>query len=68
MPDFIYSVEDFINPATLPGAIVFALVFLLLAFLGGRVVHLLVRRSMKRWSWGPRKPLPLCPPAGPRFF
>jgi len=50
MPNFIFSVIDFINPATLPGAIVYAVVFLVLAFLAGRLVHILVKRSMKRAS------------------
>jgi small-conductance mechanosensitive channel len=50
MPNIIYSIEDFINPATLPGAIAYALVFVLLAILGGRVMHLLVRRAMKQAS------------------
>ncbi len=48
MTQWIYSFVDFINPATLPGAIVYAVVFLGLAFLAGRLVHVLVRRSMKR--------------------
>ncbi len=50
MHNFIYSIVDFINPATLPGAIVYALVFLLLAFLIGRLSHQVVRRGMKRAS------------------
>jgi small-conductance mechanosensitive channel len=48
--EFIYNFVDYINPATLPGAIVYALVFLLLAILVARLVHLLVRRSMQRAS------------------
>ncbi len=43
-----YSFADFLNPATLPGAIVFAVFFLGLALVLARLVHLLVQRSMKR--------------------
>ena len=50
MTNFIYSFVDFINPATLPGAIVYAVLFLALAFLTSRLVHILVQRSMKRAS------------------
>jgi small-conductance mechanosensitive channel len=50
MTHFMYSFVDFINPATLPGAVVYAVVFLAVAFLVGRLVHVLVRRSMKRAS------------------
>jgi small-conductance mechanosensitive channel len=50
MTEIIYNVVDFINPATLPGAVVYGLVFLLLAFLATRVVHLVVKRSMQRAS------------------
>jgi small-conductance mechanosensitive channel len=48
MPNLVSSIEDFINPATFPGAIVYGVVFLVLAFLAGRVVHLLVRRAMRQ--------------------
>jgi small-conductance mechanosensitive channel len=48
MPKFFFSLVDFFNPATLPGAIVYLLVFLGLAFLASRLVHLAVRRGMKR--------------------
>jgi small-conductance mechanosensitive channel len=44
----IYEFIDFINPATLPGAIVYALLFLGLAFLITRLVHMLIKRSMQR--------------------
>jgi small-conductance mechanosensitive channel len=50
MTHMIYSFVDFINPTTLPGAVVYAVAFLGLAFLAGRLVHMLVRRSMKRAS------------------
>jgi small-conductance mechanosensitive channel len=50
MPNMIYSVIDYLNPATLPGAVVYAVVFLLLALLAARLVHVLIRRSMKRAS------------------
>jgi len=50
MSTLIYSTIDYFNPATLPGAIVYALAFLVLAFLAGRLVHILVRRSIKRVS------------------
>ena len=50
MHNFIYSIVDFINPATLPGAIVYGLVSLVLAFLLGRLAHQLVKRGMKRAS------------------
>ena len=43
-----YSFADFLNPATLPGAIVFGLIFLALALVFARLVHLLVQRSMQR--------------------
>ncbi len=48
MINYIYSIVDFVNPATVPGAIVYALVFLLLAFLATRLVHLVLKRSMQR--------------------
>ena len=50
MINYIYSIVDYVNPATLPGAIVYALVFLLLAFLATRLVHLLIKRGMQRAS------------------
>ncbi len=50
MINYIYSIVDFVNPATVPGAIVYALVFLLLAFLATRLVHLVLKRSMQRAS------------------
>ncbi len=50
MQDIIYTFTDYINPATLPGAIVYAVVFLAAAFLASRLVHLLMRRSMSRAS------------------
>jgi len=50
MTNWTNSFVDFINPATLPGAVVYAAAFLALAFLAGRLVHVLVRRSMKRAS------------------
>jgi len=43
-----YTFEDFLNPAVLPGAIVYAIVFTLLAVLLARLVHLLIQRSMRR--------------------
>ena len=43
-----YTFEDFLNPAVLPGAIVYAIVFTLLAVLLARLVHLLIQRSMQR--------------------
>ena len=46
----IYSLIDYFNPATLPGAIVYAVLFLGLAFLFTRLVHLLIKRSMQRAS------------------
>lgn len=45
-----FPISDSINPATLSGAIVYALAFLVLAFLIGRVVHLLVKRAMNQAS------------------
>lgn len=48
MTNLIFSIEDYVNPATLPGAIVYAVFFLALAFLVGRLVHTLIQRSMKR--------------------
>ncbi len=48
MPDFFRRIADYLNPATLPGAVVYALLFLLLAILLSRLVHVLVRNGMKR--------------------
>lgn len=48
MTKLIYSLVDFMNPATLPGAIVYAVVFLVLTFLAARLVHVVIRRSIKR--------------------
>jgi small-conductance mechanosensitive channel len=48
MPDFFRRTADFFNPATLPGAIVYALLFLLLAILLSRLMHLVFKKSMKR--------------------
>jgi len=45
-----YSFGDFLNPATLPGAILYAVVFVALAVGLGRVAHLVVTRSMRRAS------------------
>jgi len=42
-----YSFSDFVNPATLPGAVVFGVVFLGLALLASRLIHLAVKRSMR---------------------
>lgn len=42
------SFVDFINPATFPGAVVYALVFMALALLIARLVHRLIQRSIKR--------------------
>ena len=50
MTNWINAFIDSVNPATLPGAVVYAVVFLALAFLAARLVHVLVRRSMKRAS------------------
>ena len=50
MTHIIFTFVDYVNPATLPGAIVYAVVFLALALLAGRLVHTLVQRSMKRAS------------------
>ena len=50
MPAFFRNLADFFNPATLPGAIVYALVFLLAASLLSRLVHLVMKRGMKRVS------------------
>jgi small-conductance mechanosensitive channel len=50
MTQIIYSFVDYLNPATLPGAVVYAVIFLLIAFLAARLVHVLVQRSMKRAS------------------
>jgi small-conductance mechanosensitive channel len=43
-----YSFADFLDPATLPGAIVYCALFLALALVIARLVHLLVQRSMRR--------------------
>ena len=43
-----YTFADFLDPATLPGAIVYGGVFLVLALVIAHLVHLLVQRSMRR--------------------
>ncbi len=50
MPAFFRSAADFFNPATVPGAIVFAVLFLLLAVLLSRLMHLVIKNGMKRVS------------------
>ena len=48
IPSISLSFTDFLNPAVLPGALVYAAIFLLGAALISRLVHLLIQRSMKR--------------------
>lgn len=48
--NFNLSFADFLNPAVLPGALVYAVIFFLGAALFSRLVHLLIQRSMKRAS------------------
>ncbi len=48
VPAFNLSLADFLNPAVLPGALVYAAFFLLLAILIAWLVHLLMQRSMRR--------------------
>jgi small-conductance mechanosensitive channel len=50
VPQIALSLADFLNPAVLPGALVYAVVFLLLASLIAWLVHLVIQRSMKRAS------------------
>ncbi|HET8704740.1 MAG TPA: hypothetical protein VFM46_00450, partial [Pseudomonadales bacterium] len=50
VPTINLSFADFINPAVLPGALVYAAFFLVAAVLFSRLVHLLIQRSMKRAS------------------
>ena len=45
IPNLVCSIVDFFNPATVPGAVVYAVVFLVLAVVGSRLVHLVVKRS-----------------------
>jgi small-conductance mechanosensitive channel len=45
-----YSFNDLLNPATLPGAIVYALVFLGIALLAARLIHLAIKRAMRHAS------------------
>jgi small-conductance mechanosensitive channel len=48
MTHLIISFVDYFNPATLVGAVVYAVIFLALAFLAARLVHLFVQRNKKR--------------------
>ena len=50
MFNFNLTLADFLNPAVLPGALVYAAIFLLCAALISRLVHLLIQRSMRRAS------------------
>ncbi len=50
VPAISLTIGDFLNPAVLPGALVYAAVFLLVAILIASLVHLLMKRSMKRAS------------------
>ncbi len=42
------TIDDFLNPAVLPGALVYAAFFLLVAILISTLIHFLIQRSMKR--------------------
>ncbi len=48
VPVVSLTLADFLNPAVLPGALVYAAVFLALAILIAWLVHLLMQRSMRR--------------------
>jgi small-conductance mechanosensitive channel len=48
MDQMIFDLIDYFNPVTLPGAIVYAVVFLGVAFLINRLVHMVIKRSMQR--------------------
>ncbi len=48
VPAIQLTIGDFLNPAVLPGALVYAAFFLLVAILIATLVHFLVQRSMKR--------------------
>ncbi len=45
-----FSLTDFFNPAVLPGALVYAAIFLAIAALISWLIHLVITRSMKRAS------------------
>jgi small-conductance mechanosensitive channel len=48
MTDFFEFIQTFLDPATIPGAISYALLFLGLALLGSYLSHLFMRRNSKR--------------------
>jgi small-conductance mechanosensitive channel len=48
MTDFFNFIRTFLDPTTLPGAIVFALLFLGLAVLGSYLAHLFMRKNARR--------------------
>ncbi len=50
VPVISLTIGDFLNPAVLPGALVYAAFFLLVAILISTVIHFFIQRSMKRAS------------------
>lgn len=44
----IANLIDYANPATLPGAVVYAILFLILAFIAAHLLHTLIKGAMKR--------------------
>jgi small-conductance mechanosensitive channel len=48
MTQLINSIVDYIDPTTFPGAVVYAVIFMAVALLIARLVHGLMKRSIKR--------------------
>ncbi len=45
MTNFLFSIRDLLSPATLTGALIYGLFFLILAILGARLTHVFMMRS-----------------------